>query len=259
MPQTVGADIEGANVEPPAQVITSALPVEPPQGRTADFQFTAEMLEKARREERDKLQRARERDKERQKALESELAELRSFRQEQEKAEQAKQRKAQREAKREEEKDLSAKEILARREAEWESRFTEQENRLVQMQAQARLENEAMKLQVYIQRRIAEEQGAGTIAPQFVDYIGYASTPEDVEREIELAKTKTAEILAEVASARQPQRQQGVSLSAGPGNIGSVTETTDDDDVDYRELSLADYIKMRPRLGIGRGGQGLLS
>ena len=174
--QTVGADVETGDVEAPTRVpSTNALPPEgeptTPPVRNSEFQFTTEQIEKARQQERDKVQREKARLKERMDAQTAELEELRQFREAQEAKRLAEERKEAKKAKAEDEKDLSAKEIMIRREAEWENRFTEQERRFEQMEAQSRLEREVMKLQVYIQKRVAEEQGEGTIAPQFVDYI----------------------------------------------------------------------------------------
>lgn len=253
-PQKQAADIEGSHVEPPT-FVTSEPVTQEPASRTESF-FTTEQLEKARAEERQKVQSEKARLKAKYDAQVAELEELKAA-QAKVDAERAAEEKKRAKAKRQEdEKDLSAKEILARREAEWEARLQEQEQRFVQMEARARLEQEAMKLQVYIQRRVAEEQSAKTIAPQFVDYITGTSVDE-VELAIELAKQKTAEILAEVTNAAPPPRAQGVSPHSGPANIGSVTETQGDE-VDYTNMSLSTYLeKVRPKLNIGGGGQGL--
>jgi hypothetical protein len=255
--QTIATDVDGANVEHPTQVISNTpdTPVPTPPARSTEFAFTVEQIEKARREEREKVQREKQRLKDQMAQQTAELEELRQFREAQEAAKQAEERKKAKAEKSEAEKDMSAKEILARRELEWENRFTEQERRFQQMEAQSVLEREAMKLQVYIQKRVAEEQAQGNIAPQFVDYIT-GTSPEEVELSIEMAKVKTAEILAEVTSASRPR---GVSVSAGPSSIGSQSEM-ESDEVDYRNLSLKDYLeKVRPKLGIGGGGQGLFS
>lgn len=257
--QTLGADIEGSGVEHPTRVPGTDAPddVTPPQ-RNSEFQFTTEQIEKARREEREKVQREKARLKERMDAQTAELEELRKFREEQERQRLAEERKQQKKQKTEDEKDLSAKELLMRREQEWEQRLADQERRFEQMEAQSRLEREVMRLQVYIQRRVAEEQTAGNIAPQFIDYIS-GTSEEEVEAAIELARNKTAEILAEVTNQRRNQQPRGVSVSAGPSAIGSQSEMPTDE-TDFTNMTLHDYMtKVRPKLNIGGGGQGLFS
>lgn len=264
MTQTTGADIEGSGVEHPTFVPPvnatedDPEPTAPRGGRNESF-FTTEQLEKARREERDKQQREKARLKERNDAMAAELDELRKFREQQERERQAAERKAQKKQRLEEEKDLSAKEILLRREQEWEQQQQKWEQKFAQLEAKSRLENQAMQLQVYIQRRVAEEQAARTIAPQFVDYI-HGSTPEEVEASIELAKQKTSEILAEVAGQKtESARQSGPSLRTGPSDIGSVTEIQDDG-VDYTNMDMKTYLeKVRPKLGISGGNQGMFA
>lgn len=261
MTQSQAADVEGSHVEAPTFVPpVTAPPADPttPESRSDAF-FTTEQLEKARTEERNKVQAEKARLKAKYDETQVEIAELRAFKEQQEKDRATAEKKAAKARRQDDEKDLSAKEILARRDAERDAERAEWEHRFAQLEAQGRLERQVMELQVYIQRRIAEEQSAKTIAPQFIDYITGASA-EEVEKSIELAQTKTAEILAEVTSQRQPtQRPQGVSVSTGPSNVGSVTETNADE-VDYTSLSMKDYLeKVRPKMGIGGGGQGIFS
>jgi hypothetical protein len=261
MTQSQAADIEGSHVEAPTFVPpVNAPPAEPatPESRSDAF-FTTEQLEKARAEERNKAQSEKARLKAKYDETQAELAELKAFKEEQERVRAAEAKKAAKAKRSDEEKDLSAKEILARRDAERDAERAEWEHRFAQLEAQGRLEREVMQLQVYIQRRIAEEQAAKSIAPQFIDYIT-GTSQEEVEASIELAKVKTAEILADIASTAKAQpRPQGVSVSTGPSNIGSQSETNADE-VDYTSLSMKDYLeKVRPKMGIGGNGQGIFS
>lgn len=260
--QTQAADIEGNQVEHPTQVLPLGTPVEDdgtydePDTRNSEFRFTAEQIENARREERNKVQKERARLKAELDAQKAELEQFRQFKEQQE-AERLAQVEAQAKAQRDaEEQELSAKEILARREQEWTDQMAKQQREVEQRFAQLELEREATRLAAFIQRRVFDEQQAKTIAPQFVRYIS-GSTEEEVEASIELAKASTAEIMADIASQGAGLRARGVSVASGPSSMGSVTET-EGDDVDYTKLSMKDYLeKVRPRLGIGQGGEGL--
>lgn len=261
--QTQAADIEGSQVEHPTQVLPLGTPVEDdgtytePDPRNSEFRFTTEHIEKARREEREKVQKEKARLKAELDAQKTELDQFRQFKEQQE-AERAAQVQADALAKRnKDEEELSAKDLLARREQEWQQKLAEQERKVQQQFAQLELEREATRLQGYIQRRVIEEQNARSLAPQFTDYIT-GSTVEEVEASIELAKAKTAQIMEEVAQQRASSGQaRGVSVASGPSSMGSVTET-DGGEVDYTTLSMKEYLeKVRPKLGIGNGGQGL--
>lgn len=266
MTQSMGADIEGAGVERPAYVppATQTAPPPPAAPPSSDTYFTVEQIEKARAEERSKVQAEKDRLRSKFKETEQELEALRKAMDEQKKEQERMNRAKAAKERRAREKDMSAKDILEEREKEWEQRFSEQQARFAQLEAQAALERQAQKLENYIVRRVSQEQAAKTIAPQFVDYIT-GSSEEEVEASIELAKQKTAEIAAEVSQQlqgyqAQPQGQpRGVSVSSGPANFGSQTDIRDDD-IDYTTLSMKDYLeKVRPKLGIGGGGQGLFS
>lgn len=230
------------------------------QDRSGDFQFTAEQIEKARREEREKVQREKARLKELADAQKAELEELKQWREAKQAEELARQKKADKEARREAEKDLSAKEILAAREAEWEQRLNGYEQKFAQLEAKAALERQVMELKVYINQRVAEAQREGLIADQFVDYIT-GSTPEEVEASLDRAIQKTEQIKQEIAAERTGTPQpRGVSVATGPAelpsDLGGLRETGDQ--VDYTKLSLKEYLeKVRPTLGISGGGKGL--
>lgn len=287
--QRTATDPEGSGVIPPERV--PAVDLRDPQYRTPTLDdltgsnedsdpepvlppaqnqpsFTAEQIEKARREEREKVLKRLQGERTKNQEYLQELEELRKFREEKE-AEQAKaQREAERKARKEAEKDLSAKEILAKREeewerqrqadrAEWEARLEAMNRDREQERAQLKLEREALELQNYIATEVARAVKDKEMAPQFVDFIN-GTSKEQVDAQIEVAKAKTAEILSEVTGQQQAaQRQQGVSTASGPSSMGSVTEVTDQP-VDFTKLTLKDYVeKVRPKLQIDRRDNGI--
>jgi colicin import membrane protein len=286
MSQRIASDISGSGIEPPARVPAVDLrspeyrdnpapqydpPADPepvlPQTQTVP-QFDASAIEKARAEERSKLNSRIQ--AERQKAAEAarELEELRAYREEREAEALKAQRDADRKAKREAEKDLSAKERLELREAEWERQREADRNELQEQLAQMRREREQEKAQLKLEREVLELANYATtevsralnektIAPQFARFIN-GTTKEIIDRQIEEAKEATAEILAEVAGQQaQSQQRRGVSTANGPSQMGSVSEV-ESEPLDYTKLSLKDYIeKVRPQLQIDKQDGGI--
>lgn len=120
-------------------------------------------------------------------------------------------------------------------ECDFESLYARNERAIEQRERELARARRKAQAAAYAERRIAEEQAARTIAPQFIDYVTGESV-QDIELSIELAKAKTAEILAEVAGQRhardaaQPAPQQVVPVS--------------------RDLSLEDYVRIRTAPGL---------
>jgi len=251
MTQTTGYDVEGDQVQSPLSVPTAN-----PSSMNDQLVFTQEQIEKARREEREKHQNALARQKEQAAALKAELEELRKFRTEQEAREQAEAKKIARKQKAETEKDLSARELLAKREEEYQQRFDDMQRQLAQQAAQIKLERQYMELMGYIQQRVAEEIANKTVAPQFKDYIT-GTTAEEVEASIDLAKAKTAEIQSQFEEVLTSSRR-GVSVSSGPSNMGSVSEMGNQEP-DFETMTYADYVKNRQRLQPAQKDQGIFN
>jgi hypothetical protein len=213
--------------------------------------FTAEEVEKFRADERNKAANKvakLQADFEAEKAARAELAASVAAREAAE-AEAAAAVAAQ--VKSAEEADLDAKTLLERRTAEFDAKFAEMERKQQQREAQLELERKYLEMKAYIQGRVAEETVAKTIHPAFYDYID-GQTPEQVEASISLAKQKTEQMVAEIAAREQGQTQQafqtgqGVSTATGPSSMGSVQEGGDE--VDFTNMSYADFVKNRQTL-----------
>jgi hypothetical protein len=230
--------------------------------------FTAEAIEAARRQERDKINKRLEAERLKNTQYATELDELRAFRAQADADAEKAQKDAERKARKEAEKDMTAKEILSQREAEWERQREADrsalQDQLAQMRtereqekAQLALERSVLQLQNYITTRVSAELKDKTIAPQFVDFIT-GSSEEQVESAIELAKLKTAEIVAEISGQQAAsQQRRGVSTATGPSSIGSVSEV-ESEPLDYTKLTLKEYIeKVRPTLQIDKRDNGI--
>lgn len=211
--------------DPPSQ--------QPEQGRT----FTAEDIEKARREEKDKLYSRLQSVDERSKSLEAELAELRREREEREAAEAERKAAEEKAAQEKAEAEMSAKKLLEQRSTEWERRFEEIQREREQERAALAKAAEFEALRAYIQERVGAERD--NIAPELVDMVT-GNTREEVDRSIELMKSKTEAILQSVQQAQQAARSQMRGVSA----TGYTATGPADSDAGTRQLSVEDIKNM---------------
>jgi len=248
---------------PPAPVEDPKTPPTPtPTGTDRFFsqEQVNEMIEKARQQEKDKLYPTISKTDERAKQMEEELKELTKFRKTAEKQE-ADRLKAIEDAQRaKEEAEMSAKELLAKRDADFNARLAqiqaENEQRIALMEQEVKYN----QLQAYIQRRATEE--SNTIVPELMDLIN-GSTPEEVEASIELLKAKSASIAeaARNAGIRQRTTMPGVAPSSGPN--GGVTPLDMPGDrqftaEDIRGMSMQEFAQLRKKINMPSGsGRGL--
>jgi len=253
---------------------------DPDAPKVPEGYFTAEQvaeretaaLERARKEERDKLYAQLNKGDDRYKEMQAEVKRLQDAEtaraKEAEKA--AKQAEAARKAK--EEAEMSAKELLAQREQTWQQKLdeikAEQDARMAQIAEQQKLqqamwdkEREMVALQVYI--RDSVEANRDEIAPELLDFID-GTTKEEVDASIERVKAKTAAIVEGMRQATQQARagMPGVAPSGGataltPG-LDTGNQTLSPDDI--KGMSMKDFAALRAKMGMtGSGGQGLFS
>lgn len=228
----------------------------PPSEQAPEGRFTAADIEKARKEEKDKVYADRKKWEDQAKTFEQELTLLRQEREEKAAAEAVKEadKEAARKAKFEDE--ASAKELLKAKEKEWEERFAASERERQEERVLLDKEKQYLALRDYTQRRVAEVQD--TIAPELLDLIS-GDTPETVEASIATLQAKSAAILKAVQDAQNAARAQvrGVS-SAGYGTTGPLENepgtkqfTLDD----LKNMSMAEYSKYRQGL-LGASSKG---
>lgn len=218
--------------------------------------FTQDDIERVRKEEKDKLYKSIE-------DMKGQLAAVTQEREEREKAAKAAEKAAADAAKAKAEEELSAKELLAQKEREWEGRFQQIEADRQRSDALLDRERQYSQLQDYRTKRLTDE--AEHIMPELVDYVTGMSEDE-IEQAIESAKEKTARIVGNIQQATQQQRQQqrGASVTSPPvgpleqNNEGYETLTADD----IRGMDMATYAKNRDRLikaASGNRNKGLFS
>jgi hypothetical protein len=200
-----------------------------------------EMVERARKEEKDKLYPQIEEQK-------RQLAELTREREERLTAEAAAQAAAEEEARKKAEEEASAKDLLAQAQEQWQQQLEELRMERDQERAMREKEIALSQLNEYRARRIAEE--AQNIMPQFSDYIR-GNTPEEIEAAIEVAKSKTAEVVSQVNEAQQTRRREiGLPPTSGPpidmAGIPDNTRTFSAEDI--RNMSMDEYMQYRDQL-----------
>jgi hypothetical protein len=167
---------------------------------------------------------------------------------------QARDDEAARVAREAEEADLSAKDLILRRDQEWEARLAAIEKQNQQNIARMDLERQLAELKAYIRGKIAEVAADRSVHPSFYDYIS-GNTPEEVDAAIELAKQKTAQLFEEYKTGATQQRANmpGVSVASGPSSMGSVPELQEEPD--FENMTLAEYAKNRHNLPPGQVGR----
>lgn len=243
--------------------VDETTPVREPKGTGKFFseEEVNELLSSARTQERDKLYPAIDKSKAQAEEFQQEIKELRKFQRSFEKAEADKQKAIEEAQRIKAESELSAKELAEKYRAESEQRIAQLAETQNQERAILAKELDFMKLQNYAQRRVAEEEAAGTIAPELKDFIG-GDTPEDIEASIEIVKAKTAQIVENMRQAgiRQRQGMPGVAPSAGTNGITQLDQPTDRqysaDDI--KGMSFGEYAELRKRIGMpGLSGRGL--
>lgn len=234
-------------------------PVADPAPQGHDRFFTQEevnaMIEKAREQEKNKLYPTISKADERVKTMEEELKELNKFRKTAEKQEADRLKAIEDAQKAKEEAELSAKEIIAKRDQDFNAKIQQlqedNERRIALMEQEVKFN----QLQAYIQRRVAEE--ANNIVPELIDFIS-GNSPEEVESSIEVLKAKSQAIAeaARGAGIRQRAAMPGVAPSSGTTGITPL-DTPGDRQYsaqDIKGMNMQEFAALRKKVGMPNGG-----
>lgn len=230
---------------PPAATETPAAQQGFAQGSEGDGKgktFTEEDLNRARQQEKDKLYgRISEMDETLRELREREEARQREI-------EEAEARERQ-EAERKQEEEMELRDLLSKKEEEWQNRFRTMEEELQSRDAILERERQFQQLEAYRQQQIAENEDE--IMPELRDMI-QGNTPEEIDASVSALREKTSRILGEVAAAQQQHRQQmpGPRVTApamGPLEQNeSAHQTVTADDI--RNMDMNEYRKYRDQL-----------
>jgi DNA repair exonuclease SbcCD ATPase subunit len=219
--------------------------------------FTEDEVHKIRQQEKDKMYKRLEDSDGRVKAMEEQLNLLSAEREKAIKEAEERARKESDLLRQREIEELSAKELLAKREdefnqrinqveEEWSKKFSELD---AQRQAQdALLEKERylQQLESYRQRRLQAEED--NIIPELRDLIS-GNTEEEIDSSIAVLRERSNAIIESIQRASQPTRPKGAPVTApptGPLENQQEYQTLTADDI--RNMPMDQYVKMRDRL-----------
>lgn len=243
------------NAGRPGTELPQNINVYPPAQPPSQY-FTAEQLEAARQQEKDKLY---DKMKQQQDQLDAFKTDMETYKADREAAQTAAQQAADAAAETQrlaDEEKLSVTDLLKKRDDEWKARQAELETKLEVERAIMQKDRELFQLQSYIQRRVSEEIAANTIIPDLVDFVD-GNTSEEVEQSITRLKEKTVSIVEgrQRMVSGQPSTP-GVSPTgfAPTGPLDNLTGTQQYSPEDIRGMSNAEYAKFRAQVGIDRAG-----
>lgn len=209
--------------------------------------FTQEDIEAARKQEKDKLYKRME-------TMQETVARLEAEAKARADAEAAQIKEAEDALKAQAESEMSAKDLLAAKESEWQNRFQQMEERLEQEQVLRQRESEFAQLLDF--RQQVQAAYSDRVAPELLDLIT-GNTTEEITASAEDMAARSERILAQTAEAMQTARQQmptvRATAPASGENSGSQRSFSPDE---IRGMSMADYAKHRKSLlgGASSGG-----
>ena len=250
-------------VVPPAQeavdtseVVDTAFAVGTEEA-AASRTFTEDDVEKIRQQEKDKLYKRLEDSDGRVKSLEDQLSTL-SNESEVSKAEAARLAKAESDALRKrEEEELSAKELITKRETEfdeklkvveteWEGRLAKIEEERASQEAMLEKERRYRELETYLGRRMVEEEEY--IIPELRD-LASGTTEEEIDNSIAILKDRSSALLESIQQSTHPSGLRGSPVTAPPvGPMETQTEQQTLSAEDIRNMPMEQYMQMRDRL-----------
>lgn len=219
--------------------------------------FTEEDINKARQQEKDKLYGRLEEAQNRMKSMEEQLSVLAKEREDAIKQAEEKARAEAELQKQRELEELSAKDLLTKKEDEFNQRINSVEQEWAEKfqqleaerQAQAALlekERALQALEVYRQRRVHEE--SENIIPELIDLI-QGNSEEEIENSIGVLRARSSAIIESIQQASQPTRLKGAPVTAPPtGPLENNTEYQTMTADDIRNMPMDQYAKMRERL-----------
>jgi hypothetical protein len=221
--------------------------------------YTAEDIARARSQEKEKLYPQVEKLKEELALLKQREAEREAEEARRKDERKARDAEAAKKKKEEEEAELSAKELLVRKEQELMALV--QEERSEREKALALLEQERrfQQLMNYRSQRIEQERDG--IIPELIDMV-QGGDENEIEQSISALKEKSAKIFEAVSQASVQSRKEMVGSrvtvpASGPLDNDSEQRSFSPDDIS--NMSLADYAKNRAKLlgNTNNSGQGL--
>lgn len=241
--------------------------VEDAMAKTNSKLFSEDEVENIRKQEKDKMYKRLEEADTRVKSMEEQMAVISA---EREAARKEADERANKEAEilRERElQELSAKELLLRKEdefnqrintveQEWQARLSEIESQRQAQEALLDKERQMQALNHYRESRLQAEQEA--IIPELIDLVA-GNSEDEIEQSIALLRQRSSAIIESIQQATQQSqgRLRGAPVTAPPvGPMETQTEYQNVSADDIRNMSMDQYAKMRDRLLNARSPRG---
>lgn len=224
--------------------------------------YTADDIVKAREQEKSKLYPQLEKMKEELALAKKTAEELAAREAERDKERLALEEAARQAQKAKEEEELSFKDLLKKKEEEFNAKL---ENERLERERTLALLDQERKFQELLNYRANRiEQERDSIVPELIDLV-QGSSPEEIEQSIATLKDKSARIIESAQAAMSQARAQMAGTrvtmpAAGPLDNDSENQQYTPDSI--RDMSLADYAKQRARLlgnSANSRGQGLFN
>lgn len=259
MPTQENNDEVTLEVAVPAAPSMDAFNAAAEDASTSTGKYTAEDIAKARQQEKSKVYGTVEKLQEELAILKQKESEREAKDAERRAARQAREAEAAAEKKKQEEAELGFKELLSKKEQEFNAQL--EAERLEREKAFALLQRERdfQELSAYRQQRLEQERD--NIIPELIDLIS-GNDKDEIEASIAGLKERSSRIFDSVAQASQQTRKDMVGTrvtvpASGPLDNDSAQANLSPESI--ANMSLADYAKNRSKLlgNTNRGGQGL--
>ena len=229
--------------------------------------FSEDEVESIRKQEKDKMYKRLEEADTRVKSMEEQMAIIAAEREAARNEAEERAKQEQDIVKQRELSELSAKELLLKKEDEWTQRFESVEKDYkaridaieTQRQAQEALldkERRIQELTAYRNSRV--QDAADSIIPELQDLV-FGNTEEEIENSIAVLTERSNAIIESIqqATAQQQGRLRGAPVTAPPvGPMETQTEYQTLTAEDIRNMPMDQYMKMRDRLLNARPSRG---
>jgi len=241
--------------------------VEDAMKRSNSKVFSEDEVENIRKQEKDKMYKRLEEADTRVKSMEEQMAIIAAEREAARKEAEERAKQEQELIKQREVNELSAKELLLKKEDEWTQRFIDVEKDYkaridaieTQRQAQeALLEKERRIQEITAYRNSRVQDAADSIIPELQDLV-FGNTEEEIENSIAMLTERSNAIIESIqqATAQQQGRLRGAPVTAPPvGPMETQTEYQSLTAEDIRNMPMDQYMKMRDRLLNARPSRG---
>lgn len=247
------------------QVPVDSAPAPVQESRNEEKYFSEEEVQKIRQQEKGKMYKRLEDADTRVKTMEEQLSVLSRERESAIKDAETRARKEAELLRQREVEELSAKELLLKREdefnhrinqveEEWGQKFSELEKQRQAQDAMLEKERQMQQLESYRQRRIQAEQES--IIPELIDLVT-GNSEEDIENSIKVLRERSSAIIEAIQRTSQPARPKGAPVTAPPtGPMDNQQEYQTLSAEDIRNMPMDQYVKMRDRLLQARSPRG---